>query len=208
MKKSIIIASIVIVLALIGGGVFWYGKQGEEESQQVLNTEENLNKEAESEGVKENELEAEVVSVSSAENINIAKEVDISDWLTYRNEEYGYELKYPEEWLIMQDANQIGKPLIINEQNNDKDLCKISLWVVPDKIGVGLNLTKIDDQSDNIVISGIDFDSHFYINEDGLTFISLEKKINNKWYILRYYLNQDNKCKYETKDIVSTFILK
>jgi len=87
MKKSIIIASIVIVLALIGGGVFWYVKQGKE----LVNMPvvENNNLEEEQKG---NELQGE--------------EIDTSEWLTYRNEEYGFEVKYPEEWIIKEENNK------------------------------------------------------------------------------------------------------
>jgi len=120
MKKSIIIASIVIILALIGGGVFWYVKKGEDKSKQALNNEENLNKEAEFEDVEKNNLETEFVPASDVENIDVAKQADTSDWLTYRNEEYGFELKYPEEWS---KDNDINHPFYIkNTRHNESPI--------------------------------------------------------------------------------------
>ena len=35
------------------------------------------------------------------------KEKDISDWKTYRNKEYGFELKYPKEWTVELKNNNI-----------------------------------------------------------------------------------------------------
>ena len=36
--------------------------------------------------------------INTDEQIDIANNTDISDWQTYRNEEYGFEFQYPEDW--------------------------------------------------------------------------------------------------------------
>jgi len=84
MKKPLIITIItVIILALIGGGVFWYLKTQKQEP--VNNNEPVVNNEGE-------------------ENGDVGEEIDTSDWLTYRNEEYGFEVKYPSVWYIESPA--------------------------------------------------------------------------------------------------------
>ncbi|MFA6550982.1 MAG: hypothetical protein WCV41_00410 [Patescibacteria group bacterium] len=78
MKKSVIISVVtVIILALIGGGVFWYLKQGK----QAVDT-----------LVTENEPEQNANSTT--------EDVDTSDWLTYKNEEYGFEARYPKNFQV------------------------------------------------------------------------------------------------------------
>lgn len=55
-------------------------------------------------------------------NKNIS-EIDISDWKTYRNEKYGFELKYPPEWPVWEVeikesiSQSIGKTTSINLLN-------------------------------------------------------------------------------------------
>lgn len=48
-------------------------------------------------------------SEASAEKLEIT-EIDTSNWKTYRNEEYGFEIRYPEDWIVHQSGNKISSP--------------------------------------------------------------------------------------------------
>ena len=77
MSKKIIISVVaVVILALIGGGAVWYFKQ----SNKPVNP-----------PVTEND---------PGQNASTTTEnVDTSNWLTYRNEEYGFEFRYPKDFI-------------------------------------------------------------------------------------------------------------
>ena len=47
------------------------------------------------------------VVTESIENTNAdqGSEVDTSDWLTYTNDEYGFSLKYPRDWVLEENEN-------------------------------------------------------------------------------------------------------
>lgn len=64
----------------------------------------------------------------------LTDEVDTSGWLTYRNEEYGFEFKYPEDWHVCKEENNHIEICSLNtkriEWNTKGDLTdKISLNV-------------------------------------------------------------------------------
>ena len=74
MKKPVIITIIfVIILALIGGGVFWYLKEKDKPANPPVTENEN----------------------QPSENPK-SEIINTDDWQTYRNEEYGFEVRYPE----------------------------------------------------------------------------------------------------------------
>jgi hypothetical protein len=81
-RKTIIVAGIVLAIAVALGGWFWYFNwSGVDRSWQ------------------------EVLRIRSGKDIKIGvtgKESDTSQWQTYRNKRYGYELKYPDGWTIQE----------------------------------------------------------------------------------------------------------
>ena len=75
-KSIIIMISVILVLIIVGGG-FWIVKnQGKNNNKEVLQEE---------------------ALIQNKQESNIG-EIDTSNWQVYKNEEYGFEVKYPEGW--------------------------------------------------------------------------------------------------------------
>jgi hypothetical protein len=59
-------------------------------------------------------------------------EEETADWKTYRNEEYGFEIKYPEDWEIYQGP-MAPKPVIAFEGVKYAGLFKIEIVEAPEE---------------------------------------------------------------------------
>jgi len=137
-KKTLTISIIsIIILALIGGGVVWYVKTQKQE----FTPSDDLG--TVNPAVTENEDRQSAIENQKSEIINT------DDWLTYRNEEYRFEFKYPKEWILTDKYKQFNKYNIISIENfftnkyktNDGSIIKINIYTNVDneKINDWLN---------------------------------------------------------------------
>ena len=94
MNKRNLIIVIVVLVALVGAVVLWNQKSNQqntnqEEQRTIKQTQEQ--KTVQEEQANQNQINEELTQ---------KEQIDTSNWKTYRNEELGFEVKYPEEWGV------------------------------------------------------------------------------------------------------------
>jgi hypothetical protein len=94
-KKTRIVAIIIVLLAISAGVLFWLGKS--KEAVAPVKTEEQ----------------------KMQESANRKEEADVSKWKTYRNEEFNFEIRYPENWTIDNNRSDDNR-LVFNPGLKDK----------------------------------------------------------------------------------------
>jgi hypothetical protein len=83
-SKTLKISIVLIVIAIVVF-LFW------QKNQKVQPQEENVGKIEKVENEKVNQ---------NSDNQNDQQNIDVSDWKTYSNNAYGFEFKYPKDWII------------------------------------------------------------------------------------------------------------
>jgi len=122
-KKAIITVVIaVVVLAVVGGVGFWYVySQKKPVNSPVVDNGVEVN--GDNLGV--NDLGTEVKELDLGE-----LELDTSDWLTYRKEEYGFEFKYPASLFIRNDSLKKGGTLGLQPVNLGKKGKELEVYFI------------------------------------------------------------------------------
>ncbi|MFH1611703.1 MAG: hypothetical protein ABH887_00290, partial [bacterium] len=89
-----IIAPVVLITAIVVGGGMWYWQKTVfEKEKEVL--QEQID-----------ELQNMVSELLTTQEIDVQQENEFADWKIYTNEEYGFEVKYPEDWKIREEIPQ------------------------------------------------------------------------------------------------------
>ena len=149
-KKQLIISSLALVLTL---GLFGCAKK----PVPLINSNVDQNQNANA-----NTNTATTTAATST------AEIDTSNWKTYRNEEYGFEFKYPGDWnlFVNEDSGNSWtsykiKPLVLVEIKNvkkDKEIsCTLGGPVLPPEgMSIKLLVEKTIDDSFNKIIQNCD----------------------------------------------------
>lgn len=111
-KKTTIL---IIILIILVAGFFSVWKIQTTKKQKLLDEqkkEEEIKKAEENEKEKEKQEEAEEISW---------EEVDTSDWKVYKNEDLGFEFKYPKGWVIEKPTvDNFGAVVYLNSPRNEE----------------------------------------------------------------------------------------
>lgn len=103
-KKVIILISVLVFVILTGGG-FWVLKN---------------QKESGGDKVLQNEI---ITQDNNQDQIESNMEqIDTSNWKTYRNEEYGFEIRYPEDLIVKDEGISTGGGVSFSKENHGLDL--------------------------------------------------------------------------------------
>ncbi len=123
MNKRNLIIGIVVLTVLIGGVVLWNQKNSQQDTKQQ--TKKEVAKQTQEQ--KTEKEQANKQNQADNRELKPKEKIDTSDWKIYRNEELGFEVKYPRGWKV--DKTRVNtdegilypfdKVILSSQQNNN-----------------------------------------------------------------------------------------
>lgn len=96
-------------------------------------------------------------------------EIDISNWKTYSNEEYGFEFKYPEDFKVYDDYPDKSAVFIGTSETNRSPNEGVSMKIIDKEITVAIDEAKNRDEITNVLEEKKDFLNGIEFNKLVLT---------------------------------------
>ncbi|MFA6271981.1 MAG: hypothetical protein WC693_02615 [Patescibacteria group bacterium] len=190
-----LIVLISVVIFLIAGALWYaFGKEnentnnanttqvGNENTNTVLNTNANTN---------------------TAVNSNTNSAVDTSDWLTYTNEEYGFEFKYPRDFSVTDNASYFSV-LPINNNEALPRAVDISQGSITDHINSIIDSDSLNEvlSNESLEINGEDVNQLILKTAIGLDYVYTTFQKDN--YLIDLITIKDDEI---GEQIIDSFIL-
>jgi len=151
----------------------------------------------------------EVEEISSANGNNQQPTIDTSDWQTYRNDEYGFEVEYPSHWKV--DENSTTKRVFLIGEN-ERYFISIDRWVdnkrTPEEVARTLGMEFVFPEPKSVLLQSTPYISKFYYVTTGsdlrVAVISLEQQRGN-YLKISTSVWPENESKELFNQILSTF---
>lgn len=177
----------IIAVLVIGGGAYYLGTKN---SSVPKNIEENLPVENQNDSINSNnntESNSIIPSIKSntATSMETTSTLSTSDWKTYKNIEYNFEIKYP---------STINPEVKISNQGKPTQVTTISMGQMLIVIPSYFRDMTIDQILEGKSVSSIVKN----IQVDGKKAVSVSEKESKYTYVVTYILKPDNKNVYMT----------
>ena len=118
----VVIIAIIVTALIVGEGVYiWQKNNNQKQIQQIIGLQEEVaqlqqkqietNKIVDSQNTQQ-DVESGIVSKKNEINQGVDTIAGMANWKTYKNDDYGYSIKYPKEWIL----EEVSIPSAINEK--------------------------------------------------------------------------------------------